>query len=85
MPGRKWIHTFELYGDDIREIGRRLGDLRRKAGITQRDLGDEMCCAQNRLSDLELGKADPRLSSLIRYADALGMDVKIEFRPRGGA
>ena len=82
MPGMRWIHTFELYGDDIRDIGRRLADMRRKADITQRALADEMCCRQNRVSDLELGKSDPRLSSLIRYADALGLELRIEFRPR---
>lgn len=82
MPGMRWIRTFELYGDDIREIGRRLGDLRRGRGITQRALAAEMCCAQNRVSDLELGKNDPRLSTLIRAADAMGLDVWVEFRPR---
>ena len=83
MPGAKWIHTFELYGDDIRELGRRAGDLRRKAGVTQRALAAEMCAAQNRVSDLELGKNDPRLSTLIRYADGLGYRVRITFEERG--
>lgn len=84
QPGSKWIHTFELYGDDIRELGRRFGDQRRKAGVTQRALAAEMCTVQNRVSDLETGKNDPRLSSLIRYLDALGLELVISFRPRGG-
>lgn len=83
MPGPRWIRTFELYGDEIYELGRRLGDARRRSGLSQRALAAEMCCSQNRVSDFELGKSDPRLSSIIRYAEALGFRVRIEFEPRG--
>lgn len=82
MPGKKWMHTFELYGDDIRELGRRFGDMRRRRGLTQRDLAREICGVQNRVSDLELGKSDPRLSTLIRFADGLGCELEIKLVPR---
>lgn len=82
MPGEKWVRTYWLYGDDIRELGRRFGDLRRRKGVTQRELAAEMCATQNRVSDLELGKSDPRLSTLIRYLDGLGYKIRIEFDPR---
>jgi transcriptional regulator with XRE-family HTH domain len=82
MPGAKWIHPFELYGDDIRELGRRFGDMRRRKGVTQRELAAAMCAVQNRVSDLELGKSDPRLSTLIRFADGLNCDLKVQLVPR---
>lgn len=83
MPGKHWIRTFEIYGDDIRELGRRFGDARRRKGMTQRGLAAEMCATQGRVCDVELGKGDPRLSTLIRYADGLGCDLKVELVPRG--
>lgn len=80
-PGKRKIHTFELYGDDIRNMGHRLRDMRRKAGMTQRQVADEMCCCQSHVSAIECGEGDLRLSTIIRYAEALGMDTRVAFAP----
>lgn len=82
MPGKVWLRTFELYGDEIRELGRRFGDMRRRRGMSQRALAREMCATQARVCDVELGKGDPRLSTLIRYAEGVGCEFRWELVPR---
>ena len=74
--------TLELYGDDIRHIGMRYGDLRREQGLTQRDVAELACRTQSRVSDLETGHCDPRLSTMIRMAEALGYEFQVRLVQR---
>ena len=67
----------DLYGDDIRRLGFMYADFRRKRGMTQRQVAAEVCRVQSRVSDLETGVVDSRISSLIMFADA-----KIRLAPR---
>ena len=53
-----------------------LRDLRTRSGITQGQLAKRMAVSQEFVSKLERG-ADPRLSSVTRYVQAMGGDVKI--------
>lgn len=57
---------------------------RRKAlGLTQSDIAIRMGTAQSTVSEFEKGTKDPRFSTFLRYADAVGLDVSIELYFRG--
>lgn len=53
------------FGDAMREA-------RRAAGLTQVQLADRLGMQQADISRLELGRADPRLTTLMRLAVVLG-------------
>jgi transcriptional regulator with XRE-family HTH domain len=53
-----------------------LRDLRTRAGMTQREVAQHMAVSQEFVSKLERG-LDPRLSSISRYVQAMGGDIKI--------
>jgi len=54
----------------------RLRDLRTRFEITQAQLAKRMAVSQEFVSKLERG-ADPRLSSITRYVQAMGGEVKL--------
>lgn len=69
--------TLELYGEDIKWVGMRFADARRQRGMTQRDVAQRTCRSQSRVSDVERGNCDPRLSTLIRHAEAIGYTLQV--------
>lgn len=52
-------------------IGMRIADLRREIGLTQGELAEKADISVVHLSNIELGKKTPGLSTLIRIAEAL--------------
>jgi len=54
--------------------------LRREAGLTQQDVADFMGCTQQAVQKLERYDADPQLSTLRRYANAVGAVVSHQVR-----
>lgn len=52
-------------------IGRRIADLRREVGFTQGELAEKADISAVHLSNIELGKKTPGLSTLISIAEAL--------------
>jgi ribosome-binding protein aMBF1 (putative translation factor) len=57
-----------------RELARQLAGHRREAGLTQTDLAARMGTSQGQVARFESG-ADTRLSTVARYAAALGVTV----------
>ena len=56
---------------------------RTRAGLTQEAVADRMGTTKSAVSRLEgAGKHAPSMSSLKRYADAVGCTLKIEFIPQ---
>ena len=55
---------------------------RDRMGLTQKQLAKRAGTFQSRISRIESGEYDLRLSTLINIADALDSDVKIGFIPR---
>ena len=53
---------------------------RRKAGLSQTELAARMGTSQSAVARLESGDADVRLSTLERYAGALGADLQWRVR-----
>ncbi|MFB9378301.1 helix-turn-helix domain-containing protein [Kineococcus gynurae] len=58
---------------DALSVGRRIRQHRQAAGLTLAELGDRIGAAQSRLSQIENGKREPRLSLITAVAQALGI------------
>ena len=69
-------HTVET-----NDIIRALIEARRASGMTQKELSDLTGIAQGDISKLETGNANPSLRTLIRLAEGMGMQLKVEFCP----
>ena len=54
-----------------------LAGLRRANRLTQQDVATAMGTSQSAVSDLESGNAEPRLSTLARYAKACGVELRV--------
>lgn len=54
---------------------------RHAAGLTQAQVAEEMQTTQSAVSEMEGGITDPRLSTLQRYARAIGLVIEIEAAP----
>ncbi|WP_167344584.1 helix-turn-helix domain-containing protein [Amycolatopsis thermoflava] len=51
---------------------------RKRLGISQEEIADRMGMQRPQVSMFETGRREPRLSTLMRYADALGARLGIE-------
>jgi len=67
-----------------RQFGRRLRALREAAGKSQGDLADRAGLSRTYLNQLEAGKRDPSLSTLMRLAQALNVKLEALIRAEGG-
>lgn len=60
---------------DILNTGEKIKQARKKAGITQKELGKKLKVSQAMIGQYESGKRKPKLETLDKIADALGADV----------
>jgi DNA-binding transcriptional regulator YiaG len=67
-----------------RELLRQLAELRRQLGLTQVELAERMHTSQGQITRLEAG-ADTRLSTIARYAAAIGVKVTWQLEPMTAA
>jgi transcriptional regulator with XRE-family HTH domain len=56
-------------------FGRVLRRVRRERDLSQEALADKAGLARNHVSEIERARRDPRLTTLVHLADALGMDL----------
>ncbi|CAN5754601.1 helix-turn-helix transcriptional regulator [soil metagenome] len=63
-----------------RRLVRALSDRRRALGVSQTVIAARMGTSQSALARLEAGGSDPRLSTIERYAQALGEEVELRAR-----
>lgn len=63
-------------------LGGILATRRAELGISQRDLAAQCGTTQSAIARLEAGHTPPRLSTLLRLADALECDLVIDIEPR---
>lgn len=59
----------------VQGIINRLAAIRRSHGISQREVAERMGTSQSAVSEIESHQNDPRFSTLIRYARAVGAKV----------
>ena len=56
-------------------IGDKIKELRKKAGISQQELADRLETTPQNLSQYETGKRQPKIETIQKMANALGVDV----------
>jgi transcriptional regulator with XRE-family HTH domain len=61
----------------------RLRELRKAAGLTQRELADRAGVSQRGLAQWETGRRQPAWASVLALADALGVDCRAFARAPG--
>jgi len=66
-----------------RDIVRRLADARRGLGLSQTTVAARMQTSQSVVARIESGDLDVRLSTLHRYAAAVGHELVVELRDAG--
>lgn len=59
----------------LKEFGKNLKKLRLEKGLTTRKFADEADIAHSAVGRLESGLSNPTITTLIRIADALGVDL----------
>ncbi|MBE6648649.1 MAG: helix-turn-helix transcriptional regulator [Ruminococcaceae bacterium] len=69
------------YTVEVDEIVQALIEARHASGMTQKELSKITGIAQGDISKLEKGNANPSLRTLIRLAEGMGMQLKVEFGP----
>ena len=77
-------------GSDRRLLGARLREARKRRGISVRELGRQTDCSASLISQIELGKIAPSVSTLYTLTSSLGVSidslcVSDEASPEGGA
>ncbi len=64
----------------ISSIGKQIKERRTTLGITQQDLSELAGISPNTLYKIERGQANPSLRVLIKIAEVLGMELKMEIK-----
>lgn len=77
-PGFRAQHAAAL---SRREMMRRMADARLAADRTQTELGAAVGTSQAQIARIEKGDADCRISSVERYAAALGFEIRYQLVP----
>lgn len=67
------------------ELGAKVRDERDRLGLTQTELAERMETTQPTIARLEAGGVTPSLDTLHRVADALGLELVVDFRERASA
>jgi transcriptional regulator with XRE-family HTH domain len=70
---------------DVRDVVVRLAEVRREQRLSQTQIAARMGTSQSAVARLEAGQDDIRLSTLRRYADALGHTVHFGVTATGEA
>jgi transcriptional regulator with XRE-family HTH domain len=73
---------FADLGDGRRLVVDDLSRERRRLGLSQTEVAARMATSQSAVARLERGAADLRLSTLQRYAAAIGCDLAWQLTPR---
>lgn len=93
VPKLEWTHLStpgmvrgrsKILADAVREFLGELVDVRRGRGMSQTNVAEVLGVSPQAISKLERYDADPKLSTLQRYANAVGAIVEITVRPDRG-
>lgn len=70
---------------DAFELGARVRAERKRLGLTQSELAERMETTQPTIARLEAGGVTPSLDTLHRAANALGLELVVDFRQQASA
>jgi transcriptional regulator with XRE-family HTH domain len=82
VPGGRlrWVCPGEPNTIDESNFGLALRELRRRAGLSQRELAERIGSTQSAVARMEKGRAEPRLCTLEKLAEALNRDLHVHVR-----
>ena len=60
----------------ILRVGKRIGQIRREKGITQRQLGEDLGVAVTWISKIETKGSNLGIKTIVKIANALGVEAK---------
>lgn len=75
-PQRSVFPGFDALHDDVEGVVVELAERRRAAGLSQTEVAARMRTSQSAIARLEAGRGDVRVSTLERYARALGLTMQ---------
>lgn len=75
---------FREMAERRRRVIDELAEVRREAGLSQTVVAARMGMSQSMVARLESGQVDLRLSTLERYAAAVGRELRWQATPRDG-
>jgi transcriptional regulator with XRE-family HTH domain len=76
MEKTAYNSSMRVTRDNIRqELGQRIRDLRKTAGITQEELGEKAELSYKFIGEIERGQVNVSLDSIVRIGDALGVKI----------
>jgi len=81
MPDRGFRRAYDSLKPEFR-VARQLVAARNRAGLTQAQVAGRMGTTQSTIARLESGKRLPTLSSLERYAQAVGCKIQLRLLSR---
>ena len=85
MPVERSIFPgFGAFSADPDDVGASLAARRRELGLSQAEVAERMGTSQPAIARLESGSTNARLSTLTRYAEALGCAVSLSLVDRTG-
>jgi transcriptional regulator with XRE-family HTH domain len=64
------------------QIAERVAERRKELGLSQAQLAELVDTTQSAIARLESGGRPPRIDTLLRIANALGCDLKVDLVPR---
>jgi predicted transcriptional regulator len=85
LPRRTSFPGLEGMLDRRRALISELVTARKERGLSQTEIAAEMGTSQSAVARLEAGDVDVRLSTVERYAAALGRTVDYQLRRQGGS
>jgi DNA-binding XRE family transcriptional regulator len=81
LPDRAFRRAHDSLKPEFR-VARQLIAARNRAGLTQAQVARRMATTQSTIARLESGHGLPTLSSLERYAQAVGCTIQLRLLPR---
>lgn len=76
----RWLCPGEPNAIDESNFGCVLRELRRGAGLSQRELAERIGSTQSAIARMEKGAAEPRFCTLEKLAEALNRDLHVYVR-----
>lgn len=75
MTGRSAFPGFDAFAGDADDLIHQLIVRRQRLGLSQSDVATRMGTSQPAVARLESGRSDTRMSTLARYAEAVGTTI----------
>ena len=85
-PDNHRAQTFELGVQNFENWQTLMDQLvakREELGVSQREMAKRMGVSQPAVAQFELSSANPTISSVIRYANKLGVELQFDIRSQG--